>query len=177
LQLSSVQPLLSLQFAAVPAQTPAEQVSSLVHALPSSHDAVLSLCTHPVAGLQLSSVHGLPSSQLIPVPPQPPSAQVSFVVHALPSSHGDVLLVFTQPVAGLQVSSVQPLPSSQFGAEPPTHAPSAQASFSVHALLSLQGNELFGYTQPVAGLQLSSVQGLPSMHSIDSPGWHAPWAH
>jgi len=34
-----------------------------VQVLPSSHEAVLFVCTHPVAGLQLSSVQGFPSLQ------------------------------------------------------------------------------------------------------------------
>jgi glyoxylate utilization-related uncharacterized protein len=62
-QVSSVHGLLSLHTsAAPPTQTPAEQVSLVVQALPSLHGAVLLVKTHPVAGLQASSVHTLKSS-------------------------------------------------------------------------------------------------------------------
>ena len=85
--------------------------------------------------------------------------------------------MFTQPVAGLQLSSVQTLPSSQFGGAPPTHDPSAQVSAVVHALPSLHGAVLFVLTQPLAGLQLSSVQPLPSSQLGGAPGTHAPAEH
>jgi hypothetical protein len=90
---SSVHGLLSLQsVAAPPAHVPFAQVSPVVHALPSSHAAVLLALTQPVAGRQESSVHGLLSLQSSAgPPPQAPLAQVSFVVHALPSSHDAVL--------------------------------------------------------------------------------------
>jgi hypothetical protein len=146
-----------------------------VQALPSSQDAVLLSCTQPVAGLQLSSVQPLPSSQLGAAPPtHAPSAQASPVVQALPSSQDAVLLSCTQPVAGLQLSSVQPLPSSQLGAAPPTHAPSEQASPVVQALPSSQDAVLLSCSQPVAGLQLSSVHGLLSSQLGAAPPTHAP---
>jgi len=95
--------------------------------LPSLQGAVLSLCTHPVAGLQESSVQTSLSLQLGGGPPwQLPPAQVSLVVQALPSSQGAVLLVFTQPVAWLQVSVVQTLLSLQSGGGPPAQLPPAQ---------------------------------------------------
>jgi hypothetical protein len=46
---------------AVPVQTPAEQASDVVHALPSLHDAVLFVCRHALP-TQESLVHGLLSS-------------------------------------------------------------------------------------------------------------------
>jgi hypothetical protein len=96
LQLSVVQTLLSLQ-SSVPVpgwQLPPLQASPVVHALPSSQPAVLSVCTQPVAGLHESSVHGLLSLQFgVPAPgKQLPPPQASPVVHALPSSHALVLL-------------------------------------------------------------------------------------
>ena len=168
--------LLSLQLgAAPPTQTPPEQVSLVVQALPSLQGAVLLVCTQPVDGLQLSSVHGLLSLQLIVVPPQTPPEQTSFavqapfwqvspVVQALPSSHGKPLdvLVCTQPVPGVHESVVQTLPSSQFGAGPPTQVPPEQVSLVVQALPSLQGAVLLVCVQPVEGLQASVVQWLPS---------------
>ena len=88
---------------------------------------MLSLCTHPVAGLQESSVQTSLSLQLGAGPPwQLPPAQISLVVQALPSSQGAVLLVFTQPVAGLQESAVQTLLSLQSGGGPPAQLPPAQ---------------------------------------------------
>src|SRR5436309_13966084 len=87
---------------------------------------------------------------------------MSVVVQALPSSQGAVLFVCAQPVAGVQESLVQGLPSLQFGAAPPTQLPAAQASFVVQALPSSQGAVLLVWTHPVAGMQESVVQGLPS---------------
>ena len=121
LQLSSVQGLPSLQSTgAPPMQTPPEQVSFVVHALPSSHapgtgvppwhrpsvhdsltvqgfassqPALFGVCTHPVSGLQVSSVHELASSQFVgPPPEQRPLWHVSPMVHSLPSSQDPVVL-------------------------------------------------------------------------------------
>jgi hypothetical protein len=121
LQASFVQGLLSLQLgAAPPTHTPPAQVSLVVQALPSLHDAVLSVWTHPDPESQESSVQPLPSLQFGAAPPwQVPPPQVSLVVHALPSLHDAVLLVKTQPVAGTHVSVVQTLPSLQVTAVPP----------------------------------------------------------
>src|SRR6266852_5356807 len=154
---------------------PPPQVSLLVQAFPSLHGAVLLVCAHPMAGLHESSVQTLPSSQLGAGPPmQVPPLQVSLVVQALPSLQGLVLLVCTQPVAGSQLSSVQTLPSSQLGAGPPTQVPPLHASLVVQAFPSLQGLVLLVCTQPVAGLQLSSVQTLPSSQLGAGPPTHAP---
>src|SRR5438067_10640580 len=54
------------------------------------------------------------------------------------------------------------LPSSQFVAGPPTHVPPLQVSPVVQAFPSLQGLVLLVCVQPVAGLQPSVVQTLPS---------------
>jgi hypothetical protein len=171
-----VQGLLSLQFGATPpTQDPPAQVSAVVQALPSSHDAVLFVFTQPVAGTQESSVQGLLSLQLGADPPtQDPPAQVSAVVHALPSSHDAVLFVFTQPVAGTHESSVHGLLSLQFGAEPPTHTPAAHVSDVVQALPSSQDAALLALTQPVAGTQESSVHGLLSLQFGAEPPTHDP---
>src|SRR5438046_1197920 len=126
----------------------------------------LSLKTTLVRGSLLANgymiAHG---GTLAGAPPvQAPPLQVSLVVQALPSLQGAVLLTWTQPVEGLQVSSVQTLPSLQLGAGPPTHRPPLQASLVVHSLPSLQAAALVVWSQPVSGLQLSSVPGLPSLH-------------
>src|SRR5438552_1407737 len=125
------------------------------------------VCAQPVDGLQVSSVQGLPSSQLGAAPPtHRPPLQVSLGVQAFPSLQAALLLVWAQPVDGLQVSSVQSLPSSQLRATPPMHCPPLQVSLVVQALPSLQATWLAVWTQPLAGSQLSSMQGLPSSHEI-----------
>src|SRR5262249_30744177 len=150
-------------------------VSFVVQAFPSLQAAVLFVWTQPDAGLQVSSVQGLPSSQFGGGPPtHVPAAQGSFVVQALPSLHGAVLFVWTQPLAGLQVSSVQGWRASQFGGGPPTRVPSALVSFVVQALPSLHGAVLFVWTHPDAGLQVSSVHGLPSSQFGGGPPTHVP---
>src|SRR5438128_1649449 len=117
----------------------------------------------------------LPSSQLVAAAPtHPPPLQVSPLVQALPSSQGLVLLVCVQPVAGLQPSVVQTLPSSQLGAAPPTHVPPLQVSPVVQAFPSLQGLVLLVCVQPVAGLQPSVVQTLPSSQLGAAPPTHVP---
>jgi hypothetical protein len=132
-----------------------------VQAFPSLQDAVLLVWTQPYAGSHESSVQGLLSLQLGAAPPwHVPPPQVSLVVQAFPSSQDAVLLVWTQPVAGLQESSVQGLLSLQLGAAPPWHVPPPQVSPVVQAFPSLQDAVLLVWTQPVAGLQESSVQGL-----------------
>src|SRR5712692_9715361 len=176
LQLSSVQTLLSLQLAAgPPTQVPPLHASLVVQAFPSLHGLVLLVCTQPVCVLQVSVVQTLPSSQLGAGPPtHVPLAQVSLVVQAFPSLHGLVLLICVHPLAGLQASVVQTFPSSQLGAGPPTQVPPLQVSLVVQAFPSLQGLVLLVCTQPVAGLQLSSVQTLPSSQLGAGPPTHAP---
>jgi peptidoglycan hydrolase-like protein with peptidoglycan-binding domain len=81
---------------------------------------------------------------------------------------------FTHPVAGLQLSIVQTLPSSQFGGGPPLQFPPPQTSPVVQAFPSLHGLVLLVWTQPVAGLQESSVQGLLSLQSGAGPPLQVP---
>ena len=97
-QLSSVHTSPSSQSgAAPPTHDPPEQVSFVVQALPSSHDAVLLLFTQPEPESQVSVVQTLPSSQSGAAPPMhDPPEQTSFVVQALPSSQEAVLLTLTQ---------------------------------------------------------------------------------
>src|SRR6266849_2358938 len=175
-QLSSVQTLPSSQLGAgPPTQVPPLHASLVVQAFPSLHGLVLLVCTQPVCVLQVSGVQTLPSSQLDAGPPtHVPLAQVSLVVQAFPSLHGLVLLICVHPLAGLQASFVQTFPSSQLGAGPPTQVPPLQVSLVVQAFPSLQGLVLLVCTQPVAGLQLSSVQTLPSSQLGAGPPTHAP---
>jgi hypothetical protein len=74
-------------------------------------------------------------------------------------------------------SFVHTLPSSQLGGAPPTHVPPEHVSLVVQALPSLHGPVLLAYVQPVAGLQLSSVQTFPSLQLVGPPGMQAPPAH
>jgi hypothetical protein len=73
LQVSVVHTFPSSQLVgAPPRQTPTAQVSPVVQALPSSHDAVFSTWTHPSVASHASSVQGLPSLHPVAthVPPQ-----------------------------------------------------------------------------------------------------------
>ena len=179
LQVSAVHGLPSLHVtAAPPAQAPAAHASPLVHALPSEQLLLLFACTQPPPAPHESVVQGLPSSQLIEAPDaQPPPAQASPFVHALLSEHGALLFVFTQPLVGSQASSVHRLPSLQLSSEPGWHAPVAQTSPLVQALLSLHGTVLFTCEQPPAALHASVVHRLPSSQASAGPGTHTPLAH
>lgn len=179
LQESSVHTFPSSQFGAGPGtQAPPWHVSVVVQALPSLQGNELSAWRHPTAESQKSSVHTLLSLQLGAGPGmQLPPEQVSFVVQALPSLHGLVLLACMQPPAGSHESSVQTFPSSQFSGEPGTQLPPEQASLVVQALLSLQGLVLLTCTQPLAGLQESSVHPFPSSQFGGGPGMQLPPAH
>jgi len=112
-QPSSVHLLPSSQTVAAPGrQAPPLHASPLVHALLSSHAAVLAVVTQPLILSQASSVQGSPSWQMRSLPgAQAASAQASPTVQASPSSHGAVLALVTQPLPGSQPSSVQSLPS------------------------------------------------------------------
>src|SRR5436309_1013405 len=57
---------------------------------------------------------------------------------------------------------------------PPVQAPPLQVSLVVQALPSLQGAVLLTWTQPVEGLQVSSVQTLPSLQEGAGPPTHRP---
>jgi hypothetical protein len=101
------------------------------------------------------------------------------VVQALPSVHAVPLATFeiVQPDAGLQPSVVHWLPSSQM-MPLPVQAPETHWSPLLQALPSLQGRPFAtGVTeQPVAGLQVSTVHALLSLHvtgePVHVPAWH-----
>ena len=80
----------------------------------------------------------------------------------------------SQPVAGSQLSAVQESWSSQSGAAPRVQVPPEQTSGPLQTVSSSHAFELFAYTQPVAGLQESSVQSLPSSQLLEAPPAHAP---
>src|SRR4029079_2859622 len=86
-----------------------------------------------------------------------------------PSSQGLELFVCVQPTAGSHESSVHTLPSSQIGGLPPAQAPPVQTSPIVQKLPSSHGFALFVCTQPTAGSQKSSVQGLLSSQLSGPP--------
>ena len=70
---------------------------------------------------------------------------------------------------------MQGLLSLQVRAEPETQVPAEQVSAPLHTFPSLQ--ELVSSlvkTQPEAGSQESSVQGLPSLQVSAVPDWHTP---
>ena len=56
----------------------------------------------------------------------------------------------------------------------PLHSPPEQISVSVHAIPSSQDAVLLVLTQPVAGLQESLVQTLPSLQFGAGPPTHEP---
>ncbi len=176
LQESVVHGLPSSQPTAAPGwHAPLAQTSPLVHALLSEHVAALLLWTQPLVGSQISSVHGLLSLQLTIVPGwHAPVAQTSPLVHALLSEQASVLLLCTQPFVALHESVVHGLLSSQPSAAPGTHAPPAHASLTVHVLPSEQACVLLVNTQPLAALQTSLVQGLPSLQVTVAPGTQEP---
>jgi len=92
--------------------------------------------------------------------------QASPSLQAAPSA----LLGFEQrPVPGLQVPAVWHWSSAaQITGMAPVHAPAWQVSDCVQALPSSQTVPFASvvWTQPVAGLQLSAVQGLLSLHEM-----------
>jgi hypothetical protein len=159
---SSVDPLL---------QAPAEHVSPVVQAFPSSHAFVFAACAQPFAGSQESVVHPLLSSQFVAEPPaHAPLAQVSPVVQALPSSQASALFVNTQPLSASHESVVQALLSLQTRGVPDRQAPSTQTSSVVQAFWSVQGSELFACSHPTARSQESVVHGLLSSQLNAAPG-------
>jgi hypothetical protein len=113
---SSVQgPKLSLQgvlsSTGWPWQIPSRQVSSVVHAFPSSHGLSAGRCTQPVAGSHSPVKQG----------PEQTTGWFSQV-----------------PVEGAQYSRVHAFPSSGHSTRAPTHSPSRQVSSTVHRKRSSQ---------------------------------------
>jgi hypothetical protein len=87
--------------------------------------------------------------------------------------------VFWQPRIGSHVSVVHTLPSSQFGAAPEAHVPPWHVSAPLQASPSEHDVPFAtaACVQPVAGLQPSVVQALPSSQFGGVPTWHVPAWH
>ena len=150
----------------VPPHPVALHRSSVVHASPSLHAAVLARNVHPPGATHASSVHGSPSEQVTRAPPThwPPS-HASLSVHASPSLHGPATGGAVQPTPAVQVSAVQGLLSSQSIEAPPAQVPSRQVSAIVHGSLSSQSPAALVCAHAPA-LHVSAVQGLVSSQSV-----------
>jgi hypothetical protein len=150
LQLSLVQALPSLQSLDVAQLPPQPMIGLKTQA--------------PPAGSQLSLVQLSLSLHTLALPGlQLPSLQLSLRVHLLPSSQAALLAVYLQPFVASQPSVVHRLSSLHTGAAPPAQTPPLHTSPVVQALPSLQDCVLLRNLQPLAGSQLSVVQGLLSL--------------
>ena len=87
------------------------------------------------------------------------------------------MALWTHPVPDLQESAVQRFPSSQLRGVPAAQTPDWQVSVPLHTFPSLHDVPLStgAYTHPVVGLQLSAVQGLPSLQVTAWPEQTPPW--
>jgi hypothetical protein len=161
-----------------PTQSLFEQVSLVVHLLPSSHGSLLATFLQPLAGSQPSSVQRLPSLQLGGGPPTqvPAPSQWSPVVHALPSLQGVVLGV---PPSGGQAFEV---PSQTSAAShtlvglatrqivPDAFTPSAGQSALVPLQLSATSHRslAFRQTPPCANWSGGQLMLVPLQNSAAS---------
>jgi hypothetical protein len=161
-----------------PEHCPVEHLSPTVHALPSSHGAVLSVLRQPVPSTHESSVQTLPSEQSGGGPPTHTLfAHVSPVVQVFPSLHGSVLAANTHPVFGSHESVVHTFLSAQSTRVGPEHTPWLHRSPVVQALPSSQVAVLFVWMQPFPGSQESSVHTFLSSHDRVPVPLQAPAAH
>jgi hypothetical protein len=178
---SVVQGFPSLQFNGVPAHTPFEHVSLIVHGFPSSHAAVLNTKVHPTPCTHVAVVQTLLSSgHCTGVPTHTPFMHSPFTTHEPPPPHA-VLFgtgVNTHPAAGSHESVVHGFPSSHTRGTN-MHAPFTHWS-SVHASPSSQSPSAQHGTQPGSATcthtplqQTSCVHGFPSSQSIGTPP-HTP---
>jgi hypothetical protein len=139
----------------------------------SLHDEWLSACWQPKPASQESVVQSTPSSQFGGVPGwhAPCAVQVSSPLQALLSLHEFAVLgTNEQPVAATHESFVHGLLSLQTKGTPAMQVPPEQDSCPLQAFRSPQPLLLFGVnTHPVAGLQVSSVHGLLSLHTRGAP--------
>lgn len=175
-QVSTVHGLLSAQSGTpAPVHLAPEHVSTNVHALPSSHAAVVLAVVQPLAGSHPSLVHGFASSQSkLLTATHAPTLQKSPVVHALSSVHAPSTAVWVHPDAATHASSVHTFLSSQ-STGAPAQVPLPQVSAVVQALASSHGTPLVGpCLHPELASQPSAEQGSPSSHAATCPGAHAP---
>jgi hypothetical protein len=173
---------LAVQVTAGPAtQVPlASQLSAPSQRSASAHDvpAVTGVCVTPVVAPQTSSVQGFSSSRTSGVPgTHAPTLHSSAPLQTSPSEHETAFGAFTQPLAALHESSVHTLPSLQFGAVPAWHDPPPHTSAPLQALPSEHETVFGAFTQPLAGLHVSSVHTLPSLQFGAVPAWHDPPPH
>lgn len=166
---------------AVPAQTPAPQLSAVVHRLPSSHAVVAgaSVSVQPLAGSHAPTRQGPAPGQLSsPAATQLPDTHLDWLEHASPSSQAPPSLVVPYrhlPVAATQASAVHGLPSSQFTAGPAMQVPSLHASSAVQALPSASQFTAAGACwHPAAASHESVVQTLLSSQPRAAPAAHDP---
>ncbi len=167
-QLSCVHGLLSSQLTCVPMHTPELQVSAVVQLLVSLQAVPESATWVHLPLVQASVVQALLSLQLLLPPPPPPPPQLALQPWICWNTQ--------LPVVGLQASSVQALLSLQTTAAP-AHLPPLQTSLLVHGLPSSHlGLPATGAAvqPPLAGSQLSAVQGLLSLHTLAAPPTHKP---
>jgi hypothetical protein len=167
----------------VPAwQAPCTQLSNRVQGSPSSQSPLATgVFSQPLSGSQLSVVQTLSSPQVSDTvmarPTQLPSKHWSLSVQASLSWHGAVLLAKAQPLVGSQPSLVQGLASLQIAGRP-TQVPPVHVSPVVQAVPSSQLSVLATEAQaPVAGSQVSKVQGLSSSQAEAEPEVQALSAH
>src|SRR5262245_31727300 len=177
LQLSSVQGLPSLQLTPVPVHAPFEQLSLVVHALPSLHVPAIGVLVQPVCGLQPSCVQTLLSLQFLAEPEQLSPAHVSFTVHSLPSLQGPTWFAcWHTPL--LQVSSVQNLPSSQFRQAPPFD-PHCVGELTMHCWPEMQPwqQRLPRQTPPEHAAPPAGMHVPAPLHMLHSPQLRhsTPW--
>jgi hypothetical protein len=149
---------------------------------------VRAMCWQPCTASQLSEVQVLLSLQFSAAPGRqlPVALQVSWPLQrslssqALPAArlvceHGS----WPTGVEDAQLSFVHGLLSLQLGAMPPTQPPTPlQVSTPLQALPSEHSVPMARLvnTQPLAELQLSAVQALPSLHTRGVPAWQLPLA-
>jgi hypothetical protein len=105
-------PLSQISDGMVPRQTPATQLSLMVHEFPSLHRPETGACMQPPSPSQVSAVQLLPSSQEYGVPAHTPPEHESLNVHALPSLHRPLIGMKLQPPRPSQLSAVQTFLSS-----------------------------------------------------------------
>jgi hypothetical protein len=158
---------------------PTLQKSAPLQNAKSLQGALLTVKTQPLAGMQKSSVQTFPSMQTSGDPGMhTPPEQMSLVVQALASLHAEPL-----GSAAPQLSAPSLHDSEQFASPsgptqglPPwrLQLPPLQKSAPLQNAKSLQGALLIVKTQPMAELQLSSVQTFPSLQTTGSPGMQAP---
>ena len=164
-----------------PPHTPAVHVSPSTQSVPLKQGPPsLAGCASqmPANSLQTPTLQKLSSEeQSRGTPPaHVPAAHSSPTVQKRPSLQGTVLNVVKHPVTGSQASLVHRLPSLHTSGVPNAHSPLWQVSLPLQMLPSLHEVPLMSgtFAQPVAGSQVSVVQGLESLQTGGAPSVHTP---